>query len=330
MMKNNKDLPLFTDYEDRSALMVQKRTYGRYYTRANPFSFAPFLEWADEIGLSRRTILEPFAGCNSLIRMLRMSGLCQKFQSYDIEPAAEDVKKRDTINNFPSGFSACITNPPWLARNSAVRRELSYPSGIFDNLYKHCLELCLLNCEYVAALVPASFLQSGLFRKRLNRYVLLHSLLFADTENPVCLALFNASESNDTLIYYDNKPIGNLRELENHLPLRRKENREFRFNDPNGELGFVSFDSTSAASIRFCSVEETRGYEIKQTSRFITRISGNLDFSADLILRLNKTLGTFRKKTEDVFLTPFKGLRKDGNYRRRMDFGLAKDFLNAV
>ena len=309
------------------APMTQKRKHGRYYTRASPFSLPPFLEWAKEINLPRRLVLEPFAGQGGLVDMLRAAGLCRRFRSYDAHPAATDVARRDTIRDFPTGFSVCITNPPWLARNSAARRGLSYPSTIFDDLYKHCLKLCLRNCEYVGALLPASFLQSGLFRGRLSRYILLHSLPFTDTENPVCLALFNPSETDDALIYYDDDFVGKLRELEEYLPDGRSENVELRFNDPDGRLGFVAFDNTATASIRFCLAEEIRGCQIKHTSRFITRIGGDFEVSNSLVSRLNGELGRLRGKTRDVFLTPFKGLRADGDYRRRMSFGLARGLL---
>jgi len=48
-----------------------------------------------------------------------------------------------------------------------------------------------------------------------------------------------------------------------------------------------------------------------------------------MIKKLNKKISTFRESTNDIFLTPFKGIRKDGRYRRRMDFALARDFINA-
>ena len=34
-----------------------------------------------------------------------------------------------------------------------------------------------------------------------------------------------------------------------------------------------------------------------------------------------------RASTYDVFLTAFKGLRKDGKYRRRMEYRLARDII---
>jgi hypothetical protein len=44
---------------------------------------------------------------------------------------------------------------------------------------------------------------------------------------------------------------------------------------------------------------------------------------------LNTRLTTIREKTHDVFLTAFKGLRRDGHYRRRLDWALTRAIVNA-
>lgn len=310
--------------------MSDKRAKGQFYTVGNPFALDAFQEWAHRAGLPHARVLEPFAGANNIINFLQRIKLCDKFISYDIHPANKQVKKRDTIKYFPEGFNVCVTNPPWLARNSATRRGLVFPRTPYDNLYKHCLALCLHYCEYVAALLPAAYLQSGLFKERLDTYILLHDkLMFDDTENPVCLALFNGESNQHVNIYHDTKRIGTLDQLRNDLPCGGTDKRT-RFNDPNGELGFVSFDNTKGPSIRFCRAEEIEEYSIKVSSRFITRISGDFGNVDKLINRLNSKIKEFREKTCDVFLTPFKGIRADGHYRRRMEYALARRFINAV
>ena len=310
--------------------MDSKRAQGRFYTLGNPFVLEPFKRWAKQASISQTCILEPFAGANNIIHTLVDLGLCREFISYDIKPNDEKVDRRNTIDCFPKGYDVCITNPPWLARNSATRRGLPYPETKHDDLYKHCLELCLNNCKHVAVLIPASYLQSGLFRKRLSSYILLHDTIFVDTENPVCLALFNAETSDDVSVYYGNKPIGMLNALEEQLP-KPKMDRRVRFNDPNGELGFISFDNIKEPSIRFCSADDIKDYQIKHSSRFITRISGDFGENLSVLIeKLNDAIESFRRNTEDIFLTPFKGIREDGRYRRRMDFNLARRFINST
>ena len=307
-----------------------KRSLGQFFTVSqNPFELKGFKQWAEEADLSNEQILEPFAGANHIIESLQASGLCSAFASYDVSPAHHAVVKRDTMRSFPKGFDVCVTNPPWLARNSATRRNLPYPICQYDDMYKLCLELCLKHCEYVAALIPASFLQSGLFQERLSTYILLHNLIFHETENPVCLALFTGTKNHSVNVFYDNEFIGELNVLRTRIP-RETTDRKVRFNDPEGKLGFISFDNTRTRTIRFCDIDEISDYEIKESSRFFTRISGEFLGIPNLLDQLNSRLTKFRDDTQDLFLTPFKGIRDDGQYRRRMFFSQARLLINAI
>ena len=307
--------------------LLTKRQNGRYYTEGNPFVLEPFHLWAEKIRLRGRRVLEPYAGANNIIRALQTVGYAKSFASFDICPANKDVMRRDTIKHFPKNFDVCITNPPWLAKNSAHRRGLWYPDTDFDDLYKHTLRLCLENCPYVSALIPATFLQSRLFLERLDSVVFLHDKgMFSDTENPVCLALF-VERSKEVSIFFDSKFIGDLTELSKNLPSGSARGKDLIFNDPKGELGFIAFDDTRGPSIRFCNGEELSAYTISHSSRMITRIRGRFSNLSSLIRILNKELVVFRSLTKDIFLTPFKGLRKDGMYRRRMDYQLARNFI---
>ena len=327
--KNTKTLKHERYILDRIAVIDTKRSQGQYFTKGNPFGLKPFKLWLDKTNFFDEILLEPFAGANDIIETLRTMGICREFSSYDISPSDRLVKKQDSIKNFPKGYKICITNPPWLARNSATRRALPYPNTTYDDLYKHCLSLCLKHCDYVGAIIPASYLQTGLFRGRLARYILLHRNLFMDTENPTCLALFNPKESKRVDLHYDNDYLGTLKQLQKTLP-KACSDKNIRFNDPNGNLGFISFDNTKEPTIRFCEIEEIKDYPIKLSSRFITRISGEFDNIPKLIKKLNTQINKFRNDTRDIFLTPFKGMREDGSYRRRMEFSLARSFINAI
>ncbi|MYE38134.1 MAG: hypothetical protein F4X82_01265 [Candidatus Spechtbacteria bacterium SB0662_bin_43] len=310
-----------------SALLRHKRQRGQYYTLGNPFSLNPFQEWAELIRLKQRVVLEPFAGANNIITLLSDAGYDNEFVSFDIHPTHFAVQKRDTIQDFPGGFSVAITNPPWLARNSATRRGLYFPNTVYDDLYKHCLQLMLDNCDFVAALIPASFLQKDDLKNRLSYFIVLHDPMFSDTENPVALALFGSSEES-VRIYHNNSFVGNLSELKQFIPTTHGQSA-VRFNAPEGEIGFIAFDNIRERSIRFCEGEDLRRYVIKHTTRMITRIecdAGEHDIVA-LVHDLNNDINEFRDNTQDVFLTPFKGLRKDGMYRRRMEYSLAKKFI---
>ena len=303
-----------------------KRELVQYFTTYNPFQNSGFLNRAYECDLSKTTILEPFAGSNNLINMLQDMGLCSDFKSFDIEPKNKFVKRRDTLKNFPKGFKVCITNPPYLAQNSAKRRNLEFPNIIYDDLYKYSLEKCLENCDYVGAIIPASFFNANIFRERLSHYILLNSKMFNDTEHPVCLALFK-KYSEDVDLYNDNKYLGKLSDLKKKLP-KSNINMDIRFNVPNGNLGLIAIDNTIEPSIKFVNGEEISPDRIRVSSRSITRIMIPTKYKINNIIeKLNYNLNIFRKETYDLFLTPFKGLRKDNYYRRRLDYKLAKKLI---
>ena len=304
------------------------RENGTYYTTLfNPFQYEVFCNWIKKHQLAEELVLEPFAGCNSLIGMLQDVGLARKYRSFDINPQSKDVTQQDTLKNYPKGFNICITNPPWLYKSRARRLGLKFPNTDYDDLYKHSLDLMLENCNYVGALLPASFLQSGLFQDKLEALIFINRQLFRDTESPVCLALFSKDANHDIYIYEDRRYIGKYSAMKELLP--KKNSIPLSFNDPRGELGFVAIDDTTKPSIRFCKGGELSKYTINHSSRSISRISGLKVVNSKMIKKLNDYLSNFRFKTSDIFLTTFKGLRADGKYRRRMEYRLARDIIGA-
>ena len=306
------------------ARYVEKRKCGRYYTKGNPFQHPTFRRWAEQSGMEKTTILEPFAGANGLIHHLEDMRLCKKFQSFDILPGSADVARRDTLSLFPKGFSVCITNPPWLARNVASRLGMAFPACSYQDVYAFALEKCLEHCAWVAALVPESFLRAKLFRGRLSAFVSLTSAMFADTTHPVGLALFTPEKTADVEVWSGKTKIGELSRLEAMRPVPRKNGKRIRFNVPNGNVGLIALDNTRSESIRFCKPEEIANYRVRSSCRSITRMEVRGEVR---ITEWNEVLAEFRLKTRDVLMTPFRGLRKDGRYRRRCDWDLARGII---
>ncbi len=322
--------------------MDKKRANGRYYTRGNPFQMEVFQTWAKALNLEQQTVLEPFAGAKHIPQLIAAADLqCGDWACYDIAPGAKGIVQRDTLLDFPRGFDVCITNPPWLARNSATRRGLPFPETTHHNdLYKYALEQCLTHCSWVAAIIPEAFIRSGLFLQRLCDFISLvpqtqgsmaqenkkrdTSYMFEDTEHPVGLALFAPDATSDVRVWRNNQLIGGLNALRKHLPMRSS-NRGIVFNEPNGNLGLIAIDNTVSASIQFCPPAELAGYPIRHQCRSITKIG--VPWRVDIEM-LNARLATIREKTHDVFLTAFKGIRRDGQYRRRLDWALARSIID--
>jgi hypothetical protein len=325
--------------------MNNKISYGQFFTTTNPFKLDVFQAWFRQIpNVNELTILEPFAGSNNIVEMISDLGYTNNWKCYDIDPpdakqnkcAQFLVEKRDTIEEFPKGFKVGITNPPYLAKNSATRKGLDFPNIPYDDIYKYCLKKMLDELDYIAVIIPESFIGSELFQDRLKVVVSLTSKMFQDTECPVCLALFSPKEENniekDFEIYRNNEFLGRYSKLRECLIKTEFNEINWRFNDPYGSIGIKCIDNTKEASIEFVYGLTIDSLFVKPTSRSISRVSGLTD-DIDLekfIRRCNEELRDFRKKTKDVFLTPFKGLRADDMYRRRLDFGTARKIMNSV
>lgn len=317
------------DDETERLMAADKRRNGRYFTVGNPFHHVAFRNWASSCGMSATTVLEPFAGRNSLIEHLEGMGLCGSSDSFDIRPADPKgrVQERDTLTNFPGGYDVCVTNPPWLAKNSASVRGLQFFAGVHDDLYKYALEKCLHNCKWVAALIPESFIRTRLFRGRLTDFVSLTQSLFSDTGHPVGMALFGPERTDDVTVWLGRSEVGLLASLEAMRPEPQPNGPRVVFNAPYGNVGLIALDDTRSESIRFCDVADLAGYEVKRTGRHITKlqVDGRIK-----ILAWNRRLTDFRRRTSDLLMTSYKGIRKDGRYRRRLDWRLARGIIHAA
>jgi hypothetical protein len=313
-----------------SLINIDKIRFGRFYTTQNIFSYPQFREWfTTALKASNNSVLEPFAGSNNLIKMLRDEGYNLDFTAYDINPSSPEVEKRDTIKKFPQGYKLIITNPPYLAKNSAHRKKIAFPNTKHDDLYKLCLEIMLKNCAYVGAIIPASFINADLFLDRLHSYTLLSSQMFTDTENPVCLALFSPQKSKAICLYENDKYVGELYSLKNQVEKILTPNcslSTITFNSKQGNLGLRAIDGTCFPTIAFIEASKIPKSKIKISSRHLTRIK--VPQQVDLEL-LNEKLKQLREITNDFFLTPFRGLRKDGKFRRRLDFQLARGIIKS-
>ncbi|NDW10684.1 DUF5053 domain-containing protein [Dysgonomonas sp. 520] len=324
-------------------LQHTKRIRAKHYTNNNPFNHQMFKEWLYQIPNHHKLkYLEPFAGSNNIIQLAQdINNNINDWSCYDIEPPITNnvpqykIIKRDTIKSFPSGYDVIITNPPYLGKSSASRRKLNFPDTHYDDLYKLCLDIMLNNCPYVAAIIPESFITSGLFHNRLFGVISLNSKMFNDTDCPVCLGLFipNNQDNGDFKVYIGDDYVGMYNDSKQYdLSEYVKSNNNWVFNDSQGSIGVKCVDSQKGADIYFHRGEIIDPNKIKVSSRAFTRIGGlpeNIDLDR-FIAECNKELGLYRDNTKDIFMTSFKGLRKDGKYRRRIDFKTIRYILNKV
>lgn len=322
-----------------------KKINGQFYTKVNPFNNDLFYKWVKHIeNFKNEILLEPFAGANNIVKMINDLGYVNNWECFDINPpnynnfSKYSVVKRDVILDFPENFKVSITNPPYLAKNSAIKDGLPFPNTTYDDLYKLSLHKMLDKLDYVAAIIPESFITQNLFQNRLFGIVSLNCKMFDDTECPVCLAFFVPKlrkqiiglHEDDFYIYRDSAYWGLFSEAKkNKIDF---EIPGWKFNSPNGLIGLYAIDNTKTESIAFVDGSKIDSSKIKHTSRGITKIDNEilkngLNISS-IIDRSNQILKDYRHKTSDLFLTSFRGLRSDGNYRRRLDFNQAKKILS--
>lgn len=350
-----------------------KIQHGQFFTVGNPFLHSAFQEWMTGVltvdGMSLDTpVIEPFAGANNIVRLMRDAGFSfSEWGCFDIDPPDFErntvsefpVVARDVLASYPSGYRIAVTNPPYLAKNSAKRRGLDVSFGEMQDLYQVSLDKMLEHHEYIAAIIPESFITAraaSRMRRRCRIFISLTSDMFDDTEHPVCLALFSPGEDEQIQCYSGADYMGSLDTMRSVSeavlaePRRAKIREKFSitFNDPTGKLGFRGVDDTKENSIRFVDGAEILPENVKPTSRSLTRIavkekcdvpSTGLFNGADdwnvgdvvdyqrLIEDANRIIAEYREVSGDVLMTSFKGLRSDGRYRRRLEFSTARDII---
>lgn len=309
---------------------TNQRELGAFYTQGNPFIFEPFKKWFSQLN-NAIPILEPFAGTKQIAKLVDEAGLSAEWNFFDIDPSLQGVAKNDSIANFPQGYEAVITNPPYLSFHFARRKGLKLEKTLFlgyQSLYQTSIQLALNSSPYVAMIIPESFITSGLFTERLQAVISLPFEMFSDTDMPTCLALWGAESTADFEVWRQNKFLGNYSELVGVLKPTECA-RRIKFNEPLGNLGFRAIDDSVSPSIYFCEPHEIPLEKVKVSARLLTRVHvENIDDVDGLRTEVNQLISIWRKQTQDVALTAFKGIRRDGLFRRRLDYANARALLS--
>lgn len=332
-----------------------KKELGQYFTEeaTTIFSLEPFLKWYNDNNLKNYIILEPFIGKGDIINALIELNLLHdnNFIGYDISPQNNETIKENTLLNFPKNYHLVITNPPYLYKSVAKKNKYYEQIKLFekhkniDDLYELAILKIMENCFFAALIIPESFISSKkMFLKKHCECIisLIFNNLFKDTDYPVCLALFNKNKNNkDIKIFRNNIFLGNINDiyLNIDLFLEPKNNLKIKFNDINGNIDISCIDNINDdKGIFSCENLFIEDNKIKSSSRSKTRISIYINNKKIINKKMiqfisnefNKKIKTYRKLTEDIFLSPFKGLRKDNKYRRRLDFITIKRIINSI
>lgn len=318
-----------------------KTKMGQFFTKKHSWLHKHIVDFI--INSDKPILYDPFAGNGDLFDAL--SFLNKEIVGLDIDPTL-GWQINDSLKEIPKIKDAIIiTNPPYVAKNSATRKQLGldkyFENSIYEDTYLIALEKMLEASDYVVAIVPESFIHSNF--KQFNKLVsitIIEDNPFLDTENPVCVVCFDNKEKeySQIKIYKNNKYINNLKKIFS-FNLEFKKTQIIKFNSLNTWLALKCIDGTIPGSeIRF-DLKENFDYDwqknLKYSSRHFTLIElKNIDFTIEMkhkfIQECNNLVNLIRKQSDDILLSPFKGNNKEGKRRRRITFALARAIIERV
>jgi hypothetical protein len=310
-----------------------KRNFGMYYTINNIWVKDHIKKFVEKSNCN--TVVDPFAGGGDILKLFEKEKNINTV-GYDIDGNL-GWYVNDSLIDIPfTKNSIVITNPPYLSKNSAKRRGLCnykyFDGNTYVDLYQIAIDKVLQKFDYAVFIIPETFLRSNFFKEALHSITIIEESLFLDTDCPICICCFDKNYDSNFDIFKGDLFLMDYHELKSRLK-RFDTNCDISisFNDLNGNLGLRGIDSTEGSNrIKFCLPQDLN-YDIskiKVSSRAITLIKVDIDVDTLFIDRLNDILEDYRMRTHDVFLAPFKNNTKNGTRRRRLDFDLARKFIN--
>lgn len=299
----------------------KKDNYGQFFTTSDNWLYPQIVNF-----IENEKILDPFAGDGNIFQTLIKLGL-NDFRGMDIDDSLL-WNVNDSLRCIPKTDRMIITNPPYLAKNSATRKNLEsckyFENTKYSDLYQIALERMLESHERIIAIVPETFINNPICEDRLTSITVVEDKLFDDTDCPVCIVCYGERD-NTTKVYKDTKYCCTLKGLKRYVKKPRN-NINMEFNVRDGNIGLRAIDGINKDSIRFC-IPEKLNYPIHKiitSSRAITLIKVD---NPKIITECNRILRNYRKDTYDLLLSPFKGNNKKGVRRRRLDFRTARAII---
>jgi hypothetical protein len=316
--------------------VLKKRQLGQFFTKNDFWLKDHILKFIKSTGAT--IAFDPFAGDGDLLMAVKKIGF-KKIKGFDIDKKL-NWEQNDSLQDIPKINDAIIiTNPPYLTNYSAKRKGIYdnvkkyFDACNYDDIYQLAIEKCLKN-DFGLMIVPETFINSKFPKNRLVSITIIEDQMFSDTENPVCVICFDNKDKlyEKIKVYKNDKLLGNLDYFEKMRRVPRKK-VSMKFNSPKGQIALRAVDTTNPQRpISFMKPEEL-DYDIadiKHSSRLITIIEFDVqhkDVIDEIIRHSNNSLLDFRERTCDVLLSPFKGNKKNGERRRRLDYQTARAIL---
>ena len=315
---------------------LNKKNLGQYFTKHSFWLKPQVKKFIEKV--NPKVIIDPFVGDGDLLGVARSLGFTN-VQGFDIDPSLgwEINDSLKSIPKFEGGL--IITNPPYLAKNSATKNKLAGSSYFEGNNFQDLYQLAILNalssCDCSIFIIPETFVTASLFSECIDSITIIEENPFEDTECPICVCCFRKDVLFESRVYDIFK--GDLFLFDSfELSYRIKKYKPkskfgISFNDLKGNLGLRGVDGVREDDrIRFCLPKDL-DYDlskIKVSSRAITLIDVETEVSPIFIERINSLLEDYRMRTHDILLSPFKNNNEKGHRRRRIDFMLARKLIN--
>jgi len=327
---------------------MKKQNLGQFNTKKDVWLRPHIKEFIADSGY--KNVMDPFAGAGDLL--FAVNDLPWKnVYGYDIDPELDWPISDGLIDVLYHEDTIVVTNPPYLAKNSAKRNNFPaykyFKDNDYEDLYQLAIHRVLARYKDAVFIIPETYFQNGIFTSYLQSHTVIEENPFTDTDCPVCVACFHTTNDfmaiagNNYDVYKNDEYLFNRKTLEDML-WDFNFNRHgycawsvppynITFNDPYGNLGLRGVDGVDEYDrIRFCRPEDL-GYDlnnIKVSSRAITLIDvEGLEITDVFIEKANVLLQTLRHRTHDVVLSPFKNNNRLGQRRRRLDFKWARKIL---
>lgn len=315
----------------------KKIKLGQFFTKESIWLKPHIKKFIQEC--SCKIAYDPFAGGGDLLRVATEQLGFNNTIGLDIDDTLEWTQN-DSLLNIPHVDNAIIiTNPPYIAKQSASRKKIDLSKYFllskYDDVYLIALDNMLKAQKHVVAIIPESFINSSYMQKnKIYSITVLEDNPFEDTENPVCVVCFDGIEKSfsNVKIYKNESLIGSLEDIRK-IRIEPKNNVDITFNTLEGWLGLRAVDSTDDKTIINFDYKENFKYDwennIKVSSRHFSLININVPEKLKplFINECNLILNEIREKSFDILLTPFKGNTKKGIRRRRLDFRLARAIM---
>ena len=293
-------------------------------------------------------LIEPFAGDGDLVALFPNFS----WERYDIDNKNNNIL-RDTLFNPPCYKNKwVITNPPYLAKNKAINKEIFIKYDT-DDLYKAAL-LSILESEGGILIIPTNFLtdeRTGAVRSKfLNQFKILEMNIFTEpifdtTTYSVCSFAFQKNNDNNSKQTFpvnifpakDTVNISIYSEYDYRIAGEFYENLKNVNNIFGRLIGSSSTDYITNIKLyaldtrneRIHLKYETEHYQGKNSDRIYATLTCKKELNKEqedfLIKEFNKQLEDFRLQYHDLSMTNY----RDYN-RKRIGFTFAYQLLSKI